>query len=221
MLSKRFPVKAAIAAVGALSVVGVAAAAADDLPGRLGAAGHGAAVGPVAAGAADPAAADRTARLALCEAARGPVTAERGPAAAEAARLAGSADRVGTYCAEVAAGSRARDAEAGAAGSTGLCRAWTAGRGTEQGGRELAAAFAALARVAGGADRIATYCATATTAGTTAARPGGAPDPAPSRHAPAATPSHPVPPAATERPGGPGGRPAPAPTAPPGRGRTP
>jgi hypothetical protein len=225
-LSKGFSVKAAIAAAGAFSVVGVAAAATDNLPGSLGAAAHGAAAGSVASERAGGP--DQAARLGLCEAAgRSAAAAERGPAADALATLAGGAGQVEAYCAEVAAGTRGGPSSAGAGpdvlgpAGTGLCRAWQAGRGGEQGGRggekggrELAVAFAALARAAGGSDRIDAYCTASPAAPSRAAGPSHPATSSPSRHAPAATPSHPNGPRAT---GGPGTRPAPAPTAPPGR----
>jgi hypothetical protein len=215
VLLKLFPVKVALAALGALSAVGVAAAATDTLPGPLAAAGHGAAVGAAAAGT--DSSADRTARLELCRAARGPVAAEREPAAAALTALAGRADRVAAYCAEVLGADRGGQATGPDAAGSGLCRAWQAGQGIERGGKELAAAFTALARAAGGTERVAAYCVAAAR---TAADPAAPPISTPSRHAPATMPSHPVPPAATERSGGPGSRPTPAPTAPPGLGRT-
>ena len=41
----------------------------------------------------------------------------------------------------------------------GLCRAWAAGQGTANGGKADSTAFEALAKAAGGADRIAAFCA--------------------------------------------------------------
>ena len=162
VLSKGFSVKAAIAAAGALSVVGVAAAATDNLPGALGGTAQGAAIGSAASEHAGDGS-EQAARLGLCEAAgRSAAAAERGPAAAALAALAGGADRVEAYCAEVMAGTRGGPAGAGpdvlGPAGTGLCRAWQAGRGGEKGGRELAVAFAALAQAAGGSDRVDAYC---------------------------------------------------------------
>jgi hypothetical protein len=225
VLSKGFSVKAAIAAAGALSVVGVAAAATDNLPGTLGAAAHGAAAGAAASErAGDSGGPAQAARLGLCEAAgRSAAAAERGPAADALATLAGGADRVGAYCAEVTAGTRGGPSGAGAGpdlpgpAGTGLCRAWQAGRGADKGGRELAVAFAALVRAAGGSDKVDAYCTAGSAAASKAADPADAGTSSPSRHAPAATPSHPAGPKAKPVPGGPRPRPAPAPTAPPGQ----
>ncbi|MFL6130907.1 MAG: hypothetical protein ACJ73E_17815 [Mycobacteriales bacterium] len=224
-VSKRLPVKAAVAAVGALSVVGVAAAATDNLPGSLGGVGPGAAARSVAVapdGAGTP---DRAARLGLCEAARGTATAERGPAEKALAALAGRADRVAAYCAVVAAGTRGGPlpyAGRDPAG-TGLCRAWAAGHGGERGGKAVAVAFAALASAAGGRDRVDAYCAGSGTARRPAdpSHPVTAVSTPRSRHDPAGTPSHPAGPKGTTAGGGPAGPPTPVPSTPPGRGRTP
>ena len=55
----------------------------------------------------------------------------------------------------------------------GLCQAWQSGKGAENGGKESAAAFEALAKAAGGPDKVAAFCAAAGEpgrTGTTAAR---------------------------------------------------
>jgi hypothetical protein len=222
VLSKVLSIKAAVVAVGAFSVVGVAAAATDNLPGALGTAAHGAAVG-AAASEERASGADQAARLGLCEAAgqgaaaeRGlAAAAERGPAADALATLAGGADRVAAYCAEVMAGARGSSSATGpdvlGPAGAGLCRAWQAGGAGEKGSRELAVAFAALARAAGGSDRVDAYCTARSADASTAAAP-QAGTPSASRHAPTVTPSHPNGPKVT-----PGYRPDPAPTAPPAR----
>jgi hypothetical protein len=64
----------------------------------------------------------------------------------------------------------------------GLCRAWSAGQGGQQGSKLDAPAFAALAKAAGGSDQIAAYCARVT-----ASRPGGAGQGAPPSSLPAST----------------------------------
>jgi hypothetical protein len=52
--------------------------------------------------------------------------------------------------------------DATGAAKQGLCRAWASGQGGEHGKKEDATAFKALADAAGGADRIAEYCADVT-----------------------------------------------------------
>ena len=47
----------------------------------------------------------------------------------------------------------------------GLCRAWQAGKGADNGGRTDSVAFQALTAAAGGADRVAGYCADVTAGG--------------------------------------------------------
>ena len=63
----------------------------------------------------------------------------------------------------------------------GLCRAWSAGQGGQRGGKLDAPAFAALAKAAGGSDRIGAYCAqvTASTAGGPGQGHGSAPSSVP------------------------------------------
>jgi hypothetical protein len=54
--------------------------------------------------------------------------------------------------------------DATGAAKDGLCRAWQAGQGGEHGKKDDATAFKALATAAGGADKIAAYCAGTSTA---------------------------------------------------------
>jgi hypothetical protein len=230
VLSKLLAIKVAVAAVGALSVVGVAAATTDNLPGAVGAGGHGAAVG-AAASAGSEATDDqvtRTARLGLCEAIKRPADdSQSGPAADALATLAGDPAKIDAYCAEAEATARGGPSagvgpDAGGPAATGLCRAYQAGRGGEHGGKDAAVAFAALVRAAGGADKIEAYCGT----GSSARQPGSGtrPSSVPSsasapRHRSDAPASPSGSPEASPRSRGPATRPSPAPTAPPGSGR--
>jgi hypothetical protein len=52
--------------------------------------------------------------------------------------------------------------DASGAARDGLCRAWLAGQGDDHGKREDSTAFEALAKAAGGADKVAAYCEDAT-----------------------------------------------------------
>ena len=54
--------------------------------------------------------------------------------------------------------STAKGPDATGAAKDGLCRAWAAGQGGENGGKNDSVAFQALAKAAGGADNIAAYC---------------------------------------------------------------
>jgi len=204
--------------VAVLSIGGVAAAATRLLPGQAeqaadqaasttgaGAAGHGlgeAAVADIGA-----------AKTGLCRAWQAGQDAEGGRRADSSAFralavAAGGADNVAAYCADVAAGGsadrqgRATGPDAMAAARAGLCRAWLAGEGADNGRRAESVAFQALAAAAGGADKIAAFCQ-ATTTGTRAH--GQGPSSPPSASAPSTTVSPPPggPPASTG-PGGPG-----------------
>src|SRR6266511_1909432 len=66
--------------------------------------------------------------------------------------------------AEATATTRAHAVGPDAAGpaARGLCRAWSAGQGGQHGKKLDAAAFAALAKAAGGSDQVAAYCAKVT-----------------------------------------------------------
>ena len=228
---RRLPVKVAVAAVAALSVVGVAAAATGHLP----VAGPGASSGVARTAAWEPAEVDQFARLGLCEAvARAADPAEAGPAADALARLAGGRDRIAGYCAGVEPGAAGSQAAGGspagpapAAAIPGLCRAWVAGQ-PDAGGREQAVAFEALARVAGGADRIPAYCSGRAAGARPTDRPAGSSAPSgagttPNRPAPSAASTHPPRPtqAATPSRGRPTTLPWPAPTSVPGQGGRP
>jgi hypothetical protein len=57
------------------------------------------------------------------------------------------------------------------AAKAGLCRAWQAGQGADQGRRGESPAFRALAEAAGDADNVAAYCADVTAAAATASGP--------------------------------------------------
>jgi hypothetical protein len=95
-----------------------------------------------------------------------------GVAVAATGRLPGQAQRAADQVSSAtAAGAAARDVGAAAvagldgAAKQGLCRAWQAGQGADQGRRAEAPAFRALAVAAGGADNIAGYCAEVTADG--------------------------------------------------------
>jgi hypothetical protein len=72
---------------------------------------------------------------------------------------AGRTDATG---AERARGGTATGPDASGPAKDGLCRAWRASEGAENGRREDSTAFRALAAAAGGADKIDAYCQTAT-----------------------------------------------------------
>jgi hypothetical protein len=179
--SKLFTMKAAAAAlVAVLSVGGVAAAATGLLPGRAhhvadrapattaaSTAGHG-----VGAAVADL----DTARQGLCRAWQaGEGTGHGRRTDSEAfqalAAAAGGADNVAAYCKDVTTGgsgasgqgrASAVGPDATASARVGLCRAWQAGKGADNGSRSDSVAFQALAAAAGGANNIAGYCADVT-----------------------------------------------------------
>jgi hypothetical protein len=129
---KVFTIKAAAAAlVAVLSVGGIAAAATGLLPGQA---------SPVADQAAATTAADAAAH-GLDRAAAANVG---GPAQAGATDGQGRESAVGP--------------DATAAARAGLCQAWQAGQGGDQGRRMDAVAFQALVAAAGGVGNIAGYC---------------------------------------------------------------
>jgi hypothetical protein len=130
MPSKLFRIKAAAAVIAAvLSLGGVAAAATGILP----------------------AAVQRMA---------GNAPADSGGASATGQEHAAT----GSAAASTAAGSTtgkdhaATGPDASGAAKDGLCQAWLAGQGDDQGRREDSTAFQALAQAAGGADKVAAYC---------------------------------------------------------------
>jgi hypothetical protein len=130
MPRKRFGVKAAVVAVAAvLTIGGVAAAATGVLPGS-------------AHRATDPASASSRGRSAADtrQGTTGPDAS--GPASSATTRQRGAA--IGP--------------DASGPARHGLCRAWLAGNGGQHGKKDDSTAFRALARAAGGADKIAAYC---------------------------------------------------------------
>jgi hypothetical protein len=222
VLSKLASVKAAAAVlVAVLSIGGVAAAATGLLPGRAeqaadrapsttgaGAAGHG--LGQAAVvdfGAA--------AKQGLCRAAQAGQGSDNGrredsPAFRALAVAAGGADNVAAYCTDAAAGGSAdgqgqgtaTGPDAMAAARAGLCQAWQAGRGGDDGRWADSVAFRALAAAAGGADKIDAFCqgATAGSAGAHGQGQGSSPTTVPPPSTKVSPPSS-GPPAST----GPGG----------------
>ena len=179
MPSKLFTVKAAAAAlVAVLSIGGVAVAATGLLPGQ---ARHVADQAPATTaasaagqGVGQPAAADlEKATPGLCRAWQAGQGANNGgrtdSVTFEAlAAAAGGPGKVAGYCADVTAGESDENGhgrasvvgpDATAAARAGLCRAWQAGQGADNGSRMDSVAFQALAAAAGGADNIASYCA--------------------------------------------------------------
>jgi hypothetical protein len=188
MPSKFLSVKAAAAVIAAvLSVGGVAAAATGMLPGRAAqqatdhvssAAGGGSpaqAQGNSQSGAKGPDATG-SARNGLCQAwqsGQGGTNGKREDSTAfqALAAAAGGADKVDAYCqtATTAAGQghAGNGPDATGAAKAGLCKAWEAaqsGQGATNGRRMDSTALQALAKAAGGADKIGAYCQTATTA---------------------------------------------------------
>ena len=179
MPSKRLTVKAAAAAlVAVLSIGGVAAAATGLLAGQAGRVADRAPSTPAASAAAQgPGKAAVTdldnATQGLCQAWQVGKSADNSsradaPAFQTLAAAAGGSDNIAGYCADVTAGSAgdhgqgqasAVGPDATAAARAGLCRAWQAGKGTDNGRRTDSVAFQALAAAAGGADNIAGYCA--------------------------------------------------------------
>jgi hypothetical protein len=129
---KVLTIKAAAAAlVAALSLGGVAAAASGLLPDQA---------SPVADQAPTTTGAD---------------AAAHGLGKAAPANLGGSADAGAT---DGQGRASAVGPDATAAARAGLCRAWQAGQGGDNGRRMDAVAFQALVEAAGGADQVAAYC---------------------------------------------------------------
>ena len=112
-------------------------------------------------------------------------TVVRGPDAGEAAGAAAGRSR----------SDHATGPDPSGSARHGLCQAWAAGQGDDHGRREDAPAFQALADAAGGADRVAAYCAAETP---TSAAHGQRPTPPPGNG-----PAKPTPPT-TGPPGDPG-----------------
>jgi len=182
MPSKLLTVKAAAAAlVAVLSIGGVAAAATGLLPGQARRVADQApsttAASAAARGLGKAAVTDLdNATQGLCrawQAGKGTDNGRRTDAVAfqALAAAAGGADNIAGYCADVRAGgasdhgqerTSAAGPDAAAAARAGLCRAWQAGKGTDNGRRTDAVAFQALAAAAGGTDKVAGYCADVT-----------------------------------------------------------
>jgi hypothetical protein len=132
---------AVVVVAGALAAGGVAGAATGHLPGQV----REAARTILATGGGEPPASTRTGPRPA------PVTGTGG-----AAGPAREGSRPGA-----ATGGRLGPAGAGPAASPnleGLCQAFRSGNGAEQGGKLDAASFRALARAAGGEDKVAAYC---------------------------------------------------------------
>jgi hypothetical protein len=180
---KVFTMKAAAAAlVAVLSVGGVAAAATGLLPGQA---------SPVT---------DRAPATTATTAAAGQGVGAAARVDVGGAAQAGATDAQGR---ESAVGP-----DATAAARAGLCRAWQTGEGADHGHRADSVAFQALVAAAGGADKVAAYCADVA-AGSSADAHGDSPASPPSVSAPPTSvsppssgpPADPGPPAST----GPGG----------------
>jgi hypothetical protein len=217
MPSRLFSVKAAAAVLAAvLSIGGVAAAATGLLPGQAEPAADQAASTTAASvaghGLGEAAVADigAEAKTGLCRAWQAGQGADNGrraesPALRALAVAAGGADNVAAYCEDVTVTDghgAATGPDAMAAARTGLCRAWQAGEGADNGRRADSVAFQALAAAAGGADNIASFCQ-ASTAGSAGAHGQGQSSPPTGVSPPSTTVSPPRsgPPAST----GPGG----------------
>jgi hypothetical protein len=172
---------AAAALVAVLSLGGVTAAAGGLLPDQ-----------------ASPVADQATATT-------GADAAAHGLGKAAAAELGGSAQAASANAQGQAS---AAGPDASGTARAGLCRAWQAGQGADNGSRMDAVAFQALVEAAGGADHIAAYCedvtpgSSAGTNGTTQASPPSVSAPPTSISPPSSgPPGDPGPPAST----GPGG----------------
>ncbi len=177
MPSKVLRVKAAAAVLAAvLSIGGVAAAASGLLPGQADPVADQApstTAGSHGLGEAAVADLDGAAKQGLCRAWQAGQGAEGGRRADSAALralavAAGGADNIATYCSDVTATGKqgaATGPDASGAARAGLCQAWQAGQGADNGRRAESVAFQALAAAAGGVDKIAAFCQTTTAAG--------------------------------------------------------
>ena len=74
-------------------------------------------------------------------------------------------------------GDHATGPDASGAARHGLCQAWLAGQGDEQGKRADSTAFQALAAAAGGADQVSAYCQAESDASSAHGQPSGKPAP--------------------------------------------
>jgi hypothetical protein len=185
MPSKLLTVKAAAAALAAvLSIGGVAVAAtgllpdqARDVADQVASTSAASAAGQ---GLGKPTAADLdNATQGLCRAWQAGKGADNGGRTDSVAfqaltAAAGGSDNIAGYCADVTADSAeahgqgrgsAVGPDATAAARVGLCRAWQAGKGADSGRRTDSVAFQALIAAAGGADKVAGYCADVTAGG--------------------------------------------------------
>jgi hypothetical protein len=176
--SKLFTIKAAAAAlVAVLSIGGVAVAATGLLPGQARDVADQAPSTTAASAAAQSlgkaAVTDLdNATQGLCKAWQAGQGARTDASAFQAlAAAAGGPDNIAAYCADATAGESGENnhgrtsavgPDATAAARAGLCRAWQAGKGADNGSRMDSVAFQALAAAAGGAANIAAYCADAT-----------------------------------------------------------
>ena len=208
MPSKLLTIKAAAAALVAVLSIGGVAAATGLLPGQAEQAAEQAAS---ITGASPPAGHDlgkaavadlEKATQGLCQAwqaGKGDSGSQAdAPAFQALTAAAGGTNKIAAYCADVTAGATgahgqdrgsAVGPEATAAARAGLCRAWQAGQGTNNGSRMDSVAFQALAAAAGGADNIAGYCTDVTIGRAGDHGPGqGSP---PSGSPPSTTPSPP------------------------------
>ena len=130
------------------------------------------------ASALGSASAERAATAASSRASGGPVAHEMGDATAKV-HGSNAAAAINSSGPDTSSDHVAGPDASGAA-KHGLCQAWNAGQGDDNGRRADAPAFRALAVAAGGADQIAAYCqddlgAAATHGGRPAAPPGSAP----------------------------------------------
>jgi hypothetical protein len=183
MPSRSFRFKAAAAVVVAvLSVGGVAAATGMLSGGSQQAAQHASATSQAGSPARAHSGASTThgpdatgsAKDGLCQAwqsGQGATNGGRMDATAFQALVAaaGGADQVAAYCQAALAGKGAGHAGAGGgdarATKDGLCKAWQARQAAGHGRWEESAAYKALVKAAGGADKVAAYCQSTTTSG--------------------------------------------------------
>jgi hypothetical protein len=180
MPSKLLTIKAAAAALVAVLSIGGVATATGLLPGQAEQAAEQAAsttgASPAGHDLGKAAVADLDkATQGLCQAwqaGKGDSGSQADPPAFQAlTAAAGGTNKIAAYCADVTAGASGEHGQgrgsavgpdATAAARAGLCRAWQAGQGADNGSRTDSVAFQALAAAAGGADNIAGYCADVT-----------------------------------------------------------
>jgi len=179
MPSKLLSLKAtAVAVVAVLSIGGVAAAtglvSVQLVAGHAPTASRGASAAHAERGTAvavDSRSAGEAALGGLCRAylaGQGGQNGKREDSSAfrALAAAAGGADKITAFCQSTASattatgaqGQQATGPDATGAALGGLCRAYLAGQGGQNGKREDSPAFRALAAAAGGADKIAAYC---------------------------------------------------------------